>query len=356
MKILHSADWHLDSPLLGFSEDQACLLRRNLLTLPGEIARLCRREGCDLMLLCGDLFDGPYTRQSLGALRRALEETAVPVFICPGNHDPAKADSPWTKESWPANVHIFTAPTLEAVDLPDLNCRIYGAGYTAMDCPALLEGFRAEGDCAHVIGMLHGDPTVLHSPCCPVTHSQVMESALDYLALGHIHKGSSFRAGGTLCAWPGCPMGRGYDETGAKGVLLVTLEETAQAQFLPLPYPTFYDLEIVEPEDPIRQLQALLPPVGNDDFYRITFTGPSEALDLHTLGLEFSHFPNLILRDQTTAPVDIWRALGEDSLEGTYFAALQEAMQNAAPDEARHFLLAAKLSRQILDGQEVRLP
>lgn len=356
MKILHSADWHLDSPLTGFPAEQTRLLRQNLLALPGHIAKLCLRENCDLMLLCGDLFDGPYSRQSLDTLRAALEEAAVPVFICPGNHDPATSDSPWTKESWPANVHIFTSPHWESVDLPNLNCRVYGAGYTSMDCPPLLEGFRAEGDCAHVIAMIHGDPTTHNSPCCPVTHAQVMDSALDYLALGHIHKGDNFLAGSTLCAWPGCPMGRGFDETGAKGVLLVTLEESAEVQFLPLPYPGFYDLQIREPEDPVQELHRLLPPVGNEDFYRITFTGPSEELDLQALRLEFSRFPNLILRDHTTAPVDIWRSAGEDSLEGAYFAALRDAVSAADPTQARRLQLAAKLSRQILDGQEVTLP
>ena len=60
MKILHSADWHLCSPLQGRSEAQTQLLKAHLLQIPGKIAALCRAEGCDLMLLAGDLFDGPY--------------------------------------------------------------------------------------------------------------------------------------------------------------------------------------------------------------------------------------------------------------------------------------------------------
>lgn len=356
MKILHTADFHLDSPLLGFSPEQSRLLQENLLSLPGTIARLCRREQCDLMLLSGDLFDGAYTRQSLQALRSALEEAAVPVFICPGNHDPVQSHSPWTVESWPSNVHIFTRPVMAYVDLPELDCRVYGAGYTATDCPPLLENFRAECSSTYAIGMLHGDPTQRNSPCCPVTHTQVMESALDYLALGHIHKGGAFRAGDTLCAWPGCPMGRGYDETGDRGVLLVTLEDSADARFIPLPYPRFQDLQIHAPEDPAQALHNLLPPVGNEDFYRITFTGPSAPLDLQALNRQFAHFPNLTLRDRTVPPLDIWRTAGEDSLEGSYFAALQEALQTADPDTARRLQLAARISRQILDGQEVTLP
>ncbi len=355
MKILHSADWHLDTPFQGQSPEQAQALRQALLQIPGQVARLCRQHRCDLLLLSGDLFDGPYTAESLQALQAALAEAAVPVFITPGNHDFVGTDSPWLTERWSENVHIFRTPALECVELSDLSCRIYGAGFTSMDCPALLEGFHAEEDMLS-IGVLHGDPTQTSSPYCPITHSQAAASGLAYLALGHIHKGGSFTAGSTLCAWPGCPMGRGYDEQGEKGVLLVTLEDTASSQFIPLEGPRFYDLEAPVVTSPADALQALLPPVGNKDFYRITLTGESEAPDLAALAAEFSRFPNLVLRDKTVPPVDIWRSLGEDSFEGTYFQLLWDFLDSSSGADREKILLAAKICRQILDGQEVLLP
>ena len=160
MKILHSADWHLDSPLQGHTTEQTALLRRALLAIPGKIAALCRAEKCDMMLLSGDLFDGPYTADSLNALRDALSEVAVPVFIAPGNHDYLGADSPWLTQSWPENVHIFTQPVLTAMEGP--GCTVYGAGFTSMDCPSLLEGFHAEEK--NALCVLHGDPTQVSSP------------------------------------------------------------------------------------------------------------------------------------------------------------------------------------------------
>ena len=74
MKILHSADWHLDSPLGGFSEEQAKFLRTELLKVPDRVAALCKSENCDLLLLAGDLFDGDYTKESLLAVQTALKE------------------------------------------------------------------------------------------------------------------------------------------------------------------------------------------------------------------------------------------------------------------------------------------
>ena len=356
MKLLHSADLHLDAPFASLPPEQAAALKKALLEIPGQLVRLCRQEDCRMMLLSGDLFDGPYTRQSLEALRDALAGAGVPVFVAPGNHDFCGGESPWLSESWPENVHIFTKPAITSLALPELDCRVYGGGFASMDCPGLLAGFRAEGGERYAIGVLHGDPTRTDSPYCPVTAAQVQESGLDYLALGHIHKGGSFRAGGTLCAWPGCPMGRGFDETGVKGALIVTLEESAEARFVPLDTPRFHDLEAEAGADPAAALAALLPPAGSRDFYRVTLTGESSGVDTEALLSRFSAFPNLRLRDQTTAPVDLWANAGADTLEGVYFQILRDAMEGQEEPVRRRIALAAKISRQILSGQEVVLP
>ena len=180
LKILHSADWHLDSPFSRFSGERQAYLKAELRRVPRRIGDLCRREGCDLVLLAGDLFDGPWCRESAEEVCRVLAEMAVPVFISPGNHDFYSGESPWIQVRWPENVHVFRKE-LEYVDLPELSCRVYGAGYRSMDCPGLLQGFRAEGDMDYRVGVLHGDPMQLHSPYCPVTAAQVRDSGLDYL-------------------------------------------------------------------------------------------------------------------------------------------------------------------------------
>lgn len=352
IKILHSADWHLDSPLVFRDPEQSRLLRSAMAQIPEKIVSVCKEEACNLMLLSGDLFDGAYAADTLQALRRALADAAVPVFISPGNHDFVGSDSPWLTERWPENVHIFTRPTMESVGIPELNCRVYGAGFVGMDCPGLLADLDTARQERYAVGVLHGDPTQTASAYNPITAEQVKLSGLDYLALGHIHKGDSFRAGKTLCAWPGCPMGRGFDELGEKGVLVVTVDKTTTARFVPLDTPRFYDLQI--PAD--QSLASVLPPVGNSDFYRITLTGPSDPVDLTALQSEFSHFPNLELRDKTTPPVDIWGSAGTDTFEGLYFQKLRDAMDTGDEDTKKRALLAAQISRQLLDGQEVVLP
>lgn len=353
LKLLHSADWHLDSPLTGFTPEQRAGLRREMEQIPGKIAGLACRENCDAVVLAGDLFEGTPSRDTLDRVKKALADCRVPVFISPGNHDFCAPGSVWMTESWPENVHIFTG-ALESVAVPELDLRVYGAGYQSMDCPALLEGFHTRGEERYQVAVLHGDPTQKNSPYCPITAAQVRGSGLTYLALGHIHKAGVFHAGDTASAWPGCPMGRGWDETGDKGVCIVTLEETPQIRAVALDVPRFFDLAVEVDGDAVRALEAVLPPAATRDFYRIALTGygpvEPEALVRH-----FAHVPNLELRDETTLPADPWADAGEDTLEGVYFRLLRQ-LREANPDHAQTIDLAAEISRKLLDGREVILP
>lgn len=352
LKILHSADWHLGSPFRQFSIEHREYLKQEQRKLPQKIADLCRREHCQMVLLSGDIFDGQPSRDLIELVKNCLRSCSVPVLISPGNHDFCTTGSPWLEDGWSDNVTIFRS-ALSSVSFPELDCRIYGAGYQSMDCPGLLEGFRTLGDEQYHIALLHGDPIQTGSPYCPITAAQVRNSGLNYLALGHVHKAGAFRAGNTLCAWPGCPMGRGWDETGSKGACIVTVGSTTQVQALTLDTPRFHAMETDIGNDAVAAMEALLPAGEIQDFYRITLTGfgfvsPSE------LRRHFSRIPHLEILDHTEEPHDLWTDAEEDSLEGVYFRMLRCAAE-ADPENSEVIRLAAEISKKLLSGREVIL-
>ena len=316
--VLHTADWHIDAPLRNFTEHQRRELRSAMLSLPGQIADLCLREDCDLALLAGDIFDGPYTREGYEAVYRALQRMEIPVFIAPGNHDPYREDSIWVRETWPENVYLFRSQEITSFSIEELDCRVYGAAFTA---------------------------------------AQLREAGLDYAALGHIHARGEFRSGAGLCAWPGCPMGKGWDETGTKGVLVTQLGETARTRFLPLELPRFFDESVAAGEDPVAALASMLPPGGSRDHFRIRLTGEVRPGDTDGLARRFSrHWPNLTILDETVPLGDLWEGAEADSLSGLFFRTLREGAQNAPEEEVHLYELAARIGRRILEGREVELP
>ena len=233
LRILHGADLHLDSPFAALPPEQAASRRRQQRQLPAALAALCRKHHCDLMLLAGDVFDGVQVcPETIEALQKAFADCGVPVMIAPGNHDPASSRSPWLQAQWSENVHIFTGP-MEAVELPELCCRVWGAGFQDAEAYDLLRPIPRNEDGWLEIGVFHGDP-LYAGPYHPITAQTLRDCGLDYLALGHIHKlQMPKQAGRTFYGWPGAAMGRGFDETGEKGVLQVALDRgICEAKFL----------------------------------------------------------------------------------------------------------------------------
>ena len=372
MKLLHASDFHLDSPLSGLPPEKSAQRRRELRELPARLAALAKEEGVDLVLLPGDLFDGTRVYpETIRALARALGEMEVPVFIAPGNHDFYHDKSPYAVNPWPDNVHIFTQPDLQAVELPRINCTVYGCAFAAPhreDDP--LAGFAAPDDGKLHLLCVHGEvgPAGSYAPIAP---KSLEHSGVAYAALGHVHAAGSGKAGKTLWAYPGCPEGRGFDELGPKGALIVTFGEPVQltisspdgppmapidlggqtvaAKFVPV-CKRQYRIETVEADsftDVICQGES-------PDLIRFLLTGESRsAPDLAALAAQAApHFFHVELQDRTTLPQDLWARADEDSLTGLFLREVLARLDSADDGEWDKLLLCARFGLAALEGGE----
>ena len=145
LKVLHGADFHLDSPFSGLKPDAAARRRGEQRELLARLTDLAREREADLVLLSGDLLDGDLVfRETVQALARALGEIPCPVFLAPGNHDWYGPQSPYAALEWPGNVHLFTGPELGAVRLPELGCTVWGGGRPGGLRPHLGGGHRRQ--------------------------------------------------------------------------------------------------------------------------------------------------------------------------------------------------------------------
>lgn len=372
MKLLHSSDFHLDSPLTGLSLEKSAQRRRELREVPSRLARLAKDEGVDLVLLPGDLFDGERVYpETVRALAQALEDMAVPVFIAPGNHDWYHERSPYATFSWPDNVHIFTEPELQTVELSGLNCVVHGCAFAAShreDDP--VAGFTAPDDGKLHLLCVHGEvgPAGNYAPIDP---GSLERSGASYAALGHIHAANSGKTGKTLWAYPGCPEGRGFDELGPKGALIVSFGENVQlgitspdgppmtpidlgiqpvaAKFVPV-CKRQYRIETVNLDD----FTAFLPRENCPDLVRVILAGECRDIpDLAALTARAApHFFHVELRDQTTLPADLWARESEDSLTGLFLREMRARLETADEGERDKLLLAARFGLAALEGGE----
>lgn len=351
LKILHTADLHLDSPFASFSPELQSKLRSIQRTIPDKLLEISKHENCNMWLIAGDLFDEQqYSRESFTALRRVLEECNVPVFISPGNHDYCSSESPWLREKWPSNVYIFKGE-IEAVSVPNLDCIVYGAGFQSMDSESMLTDFQSLEKASHKIMVMHGDPIHIKSPYNAVTGHQVQHSGLNYIALGHVHTHGSFLAGKTLCAWPGCPMGRGWDETDSKGVYIVSLSSDTKLDYYPLDTPRFHDAVLKND----HEIQNFFKTYRKHDFYRLTVTGKKTGETSKFLET-ISAYSNIWSVDKTIKTENPWDLLDEDSFRGDFFRILNARLNDASDSETEIVNLAAEIATDILSGIEVDIP
>ncbi len=348
LTIIHGADFHLDAPFAALPADKARERRGEQRELLNRLADLVEARRADLVLLSGDLLDGGETYQeTVQALARCLGGLPCPVFIAPGNHDYYDARSVYAGTAWPDNVHIFSTVAVESVALPGLSCVVHGAAFTTPQADrSPLLGFSAPRDGNTHLMVLHGD-VENRSRYGPITLEDIAASNLTYLALGHVHACSGLqRAGDTCWAYPGCPEGRGFDETGDKGVLAVTVDDggAVSAEFVPLAGRQYEILtvDVTGAESPAAALEAALPAAPTGDCCRIVLTGERDTPpDIAALtALAEPRYYSLTLRDHTRQRRELWARSGEDSLTGLFLRTLK-SQQPEGLELAAQFGLAA---------------
>ncbi len=354
MRFLHSADWHLDAPFASMEEEEASAQREMLRQLPWRLCDYVNEAGIHLVLLSGDLFDGEHPApETIKAVSDALGQMKARVFIAPGNHD--AAPSLWEQVRWPENVTIFRRSAMEMVVMEGI--AIHGAAFTAPEQhESLLSGFRVPQDGLVHIGLLHGE-IAGESRYNPLRPGDIAASGLHYLAIGHIHAAGQVLYGDTLTAWPGCPQGRGFDETGEKGFYEGDVDDdgVVTLRFVPFAKGRFWAVTVdVTGEDVLQAVQNALPAHTSQDWLRLTVTG--EAEDTAVLGALSAEFASFELRDRTRRPQDLWSACAEDSLRGAFLRGLKERQAAAATEaEKNRITMAARFGLAALEGREMPL-
>lgn len=354
LKIIHGADFHLDSPFAGLDPERAVQRRGEQRELLNRLAGLAREKAADLVLLAGDLLDSEHVyRETAQALCAALAAVPCPVFIAPGNHDFYSKTSLWAALDWPDNVHIFTSGALERVELP--GCTLWGRAFTDAHqtaCP--LEGLEVPEDGRVHLACLHGCVGA-ENDYGPIAPADIAASGLTYLALGHVHQKSGLqKEGGTYWAYPGCPEGRGFDELGEKGVLYVEAEPgRVNAQFVPLARRRYEIItaDITGPAGALSAILEALPGRTDDLICRLILTGEGERPDLAGLKRTLDpEFYGLTIIDRTRLPRNLWERREEDALTGLFLRAMWERCREE-PDNPL-YQLAARYGLAALEGGE----
>ncbi len=231
-RFLHTADIHLDSPLVGLEAHEDAPveeIRGATRRAFDNLIDLAIEEEVAFVLIAGDLYDGDWKDYNTGLYFAGrmgkLAQAGIRVFIVSGNHDAA---SNTTKAMpLPGNVTIFSQKKPESQKIDDLGVVIHGQGYATK---AITDNLAAEYPAAESgyfnIGLLHTSLTGRenHANYAPCSLEDLQSKGYDYWALGHVHKREIVSLDPRVI-FPGNIQGRHIKETGPKGATLVTVED-----------------------------------------------------------------------------------------------------------------------------------
>jgi DNA repair exonuclease SbcCD nuclease subunit len=346
------SDIHLNFKFGGLPQQIAVLLKNELWQTFCAALDYAQEQTVDIILLAGDLFDTPTPDASLiqDVKDHFAKIAPIKIMVVAGNHDYAYAGSFWENQDWPENVYIF--PTnWQSVDLPDLKTKVWGASFMA---PYVKEPQIRQADYTSTdlqLGILHGDAlTPDNSLYDPLTPTDIQDSGLDWLAIGHIHKRESGQAGHTNYGYAGSLAGHGFDETGEKGVLLLTFNDKRMlsSEFHALSQRRYEKVTVdisgaATNQEAVQKINDFLADKYGIDFeqnlYEITVVGflePNSLVKVGNLVNELNVF-YVRLRDETQLVIDYQALAKQDTLQGNFVKKILDKIEQA--DDVKQPLL-----------------
>ena len=152
--------------------------------------------------------------------------------------------------------------------------------------------------------------------------------------------------------------GRGFDETGEKGIIFACLDKSGcQIEFMPMGGRKYEVLEVdlSESEDLYEAVEAALPEGCERDIYRLVLKGSwAQKPDVQAVAKYFeSRFYRLEVRDVTDIRRDIWAQAEEDTLRGLFLRAMKEKYDSAEDERYREaVILAVRYGLAALDNRD----
>ena len=163
-RFIHTADIHLDSPLIGLAGQEGSAADR-IRTATREafenLVGLALYEEVAFVIIAGDLYDGDWRDYQTGLFfvrqMGRLAAAGVPVFLLYGNHD---AESQITRRLvLPENVNAFSSREPGTYQLKELGVALHGQSYRQRDIDDNLVPDYPEPIAGMFnVGVLHTDP------------------------------------------------------------------------------------------------------------------------------------------------------------------------------------------------------
>lgn len=331
MKIIHCADLHLDAGMeTHLSSEQARQRRIEILQNWLRLVDYAVDNDVHHIIIAGDLFDADYvsayTRSTV--IESVKTHPDITFYYVRGNHD----TQDFLMREKLENMITYSQHWQSSVIRLNKFRDIVITGIEQTDSKVHYSELALDPDDFNIV-IMHGQATQYdrEEEGEWVVLNNLKNHHIDYLALGHIHE---FTTGylpprGVYC-YPGCLEGRGFDECGEHGFVLLDIDETDSSftqNFVPFAQRRFYDISVdvshcVNTAQIITLLEVALKDCLSQDLVRVRLTGTFEQdyeKNLYALHHNFaSLFYYFEIIDETTLVLRTHDYTYDASLKGEF--------------------------------------
>lgn len=325
LKLIHCADVHLGSKMEAkLPKEKAEERRGEVRKTFHRMVEFAKKEGVRVILLAGDVFDSdrPLKRDKEFFYDVVKGNPEIDFLYLRGNHDSEESYI----EGGIANLKTFSE---------EWTGYDYGEAYicalelSRQNALSLYSTLKLDEKRKNIV-MLHGQ-IATSSGADKINLNKLAEKHIDYLALGHIHSYSENRLDERgRYAYSGCLEGRGFDECGEKGFVLLEIGEEISRRFVPFAQRKIdeYTVDISNTENYYDAYQMIKTRVkiNASDLYRIHLTGEigyehdTLAEDIARLLSAECYFVSV--KDKTLQKIDPLTYEGDVSLRGEFVRAV----------------------------------
>lgn len=355
MKFIHCSDIHLDSSMeRNLSAAQARERNAEVCATFARMASFAAEQDVTAVIIAGDLFDTQRaTPRTAGFVLDTIRSVPdVDFLYLRGNHDETCFEGMELPENLKTFGNRWTCYRYGHVTVAgmDVERDKWEACYDELELPE---------ETVNIV-TLHGQVSTQPGEEL-IALPKLKRKHIDYLALGHIH---SYQTGklderGTWC-YCGCLEGRGFDELGPKGFVLVDVDGGAvKHEFVPFARRTLEEVavdisELTTISQILAAIQEAVRETDSQNLVKITLTGSytletQKDLDFLKKMLE-GKFYFLKIKDESRLKIEKETYEHDISLKGEF---IRLVMASDASDEEKEQIICCGI--RALHGEEVEL-
>lgn len=361
MKIIHCSDLHLDSKMKSNLDSMKAKERRDeILRTYQNMVEYAAENDVEIIIIAGDMFDKKNitVKAKNVVLDSIFSHPEIDFIYLKGNHD--EASFILDLEEIPSNLKLFTNTGWTSYRYGKIV--ISGIEFGNLSNYEIYNTLMLNKNDINIV-TLHGQEVKYDQrDKAEIINIQSLKNKnIDYLALGHVHRFKQERIDnrGIYC-YSGCLEGRGFDECGEKGFVLLDINEEKQkieSKFIPFAGRHLYEINVditgtsttLEVEE---KIDNMIEKIEKEALIKIVLIGKVELNSERDIKYLEKKYKNMFyfakIYDETTLKIDYMTYENDASLKGEFIRLVLK--QNLSEEEKRKIITTGI---KALTGEEV---